>query len=142
MPRDVIFNNSNWLSNSLVGTVRWEGVIPSIPGIYKDGGCKDVKVARLGQRKVLISFPNLQEAKTTLGDSCFASNQVFIERERWVPSNPYLLELSGFFVLVFLSMDGIRRSSRILEGGGGGGGYCQGNIGEVKPGGREGVCQN
>ena len=35
VPKEVVVNNSSWLSNSLLGTVRWEGVIPSILGIYE-----------------------------------------------------------------------------------------------------------
>lgn len=67
VPKEVIFNNSGWLSNSLVGILRWNrGVIPSVPDIYELGGIKDVKLSRLGSNSVLVSFPNLEKVSSAL----------------------------------------------------------------------------
>ncbi|XXG57454.1 hypothetical protein AAC387_Pa03g4601 [Persea americana] len=69
----------------MVGTVSGEGVIPSITGIYEEDGIKGVKVATLGGRRVLVSFPNLEEFSLLLDNPKAASNQVFVSLQRWVP---------------------------------------------------------
>lgn len=62
MKRENIVKNTGWLSNSLVGIMRWEWIIPSISGICEACGIRGVKVARMGGLKVLLSFSNLEEA--------------------------------------------------------------------------------
>lgn len=52
--------NSTWLSNSLIGEVRWEGAIPQIRSFCEACGTGKVKSARLGGRKILISVENLE----------------------------------------------------------------------------------
>lgn len=85
VPKEVIFNNTGWLSNSLVGILRWNrGVIPSLPGIYKLGGIKDVKLSRLGSNKVLVSFPNLEKVSSALGEEGSVWKKAFVSLEKWV----------------------------------------------------------
>lgn len=38
MKRENMAKNASWLSNSLVGIVRWKGIIPSISGLYEACG--------------------------------------------------------------------------------------------------------
>lgn len=59
VPKHVVFNNTGWLSNSLVGTVKSEEVISAITGIYEASGGSGVKVSRLSGMKVLVSFQDL-----------------------------------------------------------------------------------
>lgn len=112
--KEIITNNSRWLSNSLVGTVRSEEVIPSITSIYELGGIRGVKVSTLGSKKVLISFPNLEEVSSQVEVLNFDHNQVFVYIERWV-TKPIILSrivwlhcfgvpLHGWSVEVFLAI--------------------------------------
>lgn len=60
--RETISMNASWLSNNMVGEVKWEGIIPSILGLCEACGIRGVKVARLGSSKVLLTFSNLDES--------------------------------------------------------------------------------
>lgn len=109
--RETIIKNANWLSNSMVGIIRWEGIIPSIPGLCRACGIEGIKVARLGGLKVLLSFINLEDSLAIIRAFKFDFDQIFSRLDKWVPERPcssrvvwvrcYGLPLSGWDKAVF-----------------------------------------
>lgn len=87
VPKGVVSNNSLWLSNSLVGTVKSEEAISSIISLFEVGGFRGVKVSSLGGREVLVSFPDLEESRGILEDPSLECNQIFMSLEKWVPKS-------------------------------------------------------
>lgn len=87
---DIIRGNTNWLARSMVGCVRWEGVIPSIPGFFQAWGLAEVKIAKLGGHRLLLSFLNMDDASVVMKNHSFKVLEVFLSLKRWKP---------GFFTL-------------------------------------------
>lgn len=75
--RETVDKNANWLSNNMVGIVKWERIIPSIPSICDAYGIRGIKIVRLGGLKVLLSFPNLEHNISILRAFKFDFDQVF-----------------------------------------------------------------
>eukprot|EP00268_Persea_americana_P005521 TRINITY_DN11860_c0_g1_i8.p1 TRINITY_DN11860_c0_g1~~TRINITY_DN11860_c0_g1_i8.p1 ORF type:complete len:265 (+),score=50.75 TRINITY_DN11860_c0_g1_i8:689-1483(+) len=82
---EVVAANSKWLANSLIGEVKWVGVIPSILGICASYGLEDVKMAKLGGNKILLSFRDVEEALSIFKEFDLQFSNVFYSLERWVP---------------------------------------------------------
>ena len=82
---EVVAANSKWLANSLIGEVKWVGVIPSILGLCASYGLEDVKMAKLGGNKILLSFGDVEEALSIFKEFNLQFSDVFYSLERWVP---------------------------------------------------------
>lgn len=57
----VLVGNAEWLSNNLLGKVKWIGAIPSILSLCDSYGLEGVKLAKLGGYKVMLTFRNVKE---------------------------------------------------------------------------------
>lgn len=76
--REVITSNARWLTNSMVEQVKWEGVIPLVASLCDAHGIREVKGARLGGSKVLVSFRNLEEVMPLVNSLKFELEQIFM----------------------------------------------------------------
>lgn len=81
----VFKENAGGLSNSLVGSLRWEGAISLVKGLCIECGLESVKIARLGGVLVLLSFDDLEKAFPIINNFEQEFLHYFSALERWRP---------------------------------------------------------
>lgn len=81
----LVRESSMWLSNNLLGELRWEGAIPELYDLCEACGLLNVKIAKWGGNQVLISFCNLEEAQAIIHDFKLKFLNIFGSLELWKP---------------------------------------------------------
>lgn len=81
----LVRESSVWLSNSLLGELRWDGAIPELYDLREACGLLNFKIANVGGNQVLISFCNTEEAQAIIHDFELEFLYIFSSLERRKP---------------------------------------------------------